>query len=213
MNNEQRQGVAKTVTIAVLAMVIFVSGFFYKMTAASGELSPEFIAAHNAFLFENPRELPPFELVDKNGAPFTNDDLAGPWSLVFFGFTFCPDICPTTLGLLRQLHSELPAELQADTRIILASVDPARDTPEVLKQYLDFFNPEFQAVTGEFMPVYRFATALNMPFSKVPGGGKDYLVDHGGNIAILNGNGHYIGFMKTPLDPALMLSFYRALRK
>ena len=94
----------------------------------------------------------------------------------------------------------------------MASVDPARDTPEKLFDYMQFFNPDFIGVTGEFLDLHRFATELNSPFSKVPGGGEDYQVQHGANIAIINPNGHYVGFFRSPLELSKMNLTYKSLR-
>ncbi len=196
---QRKRGIHITVAVIVLAAVTFVGGFFWAFTRER-VLSPEELQANGALLFERARQLPDFSLVNDKAEPVTRAWFEGQWDIVFFGYTFCPDICPTTLATLKQYYEQLPAEEQAQTRIVLASVDPARDSASQLNQYLQFFHPAFRGVTGEFLEVYRFATGLGAPFKKAPGGGENYLVDHSGNVAIVNPAGHFVGILKSPVS-------------
>ena len=131
---------------------------------------------------------------------------------MFFGYTFCPDICPTTLAELRQLKKLLPAETQANLQILMVSVDPQRDNAEQLKLYLEYFDPEFVGLTGELTDIQTLSNALSIPF--IPGDSSQprYTVDHSGNLAIISPDGRQYGFIRAPLDvkkiaeqlPALM---------
>ena len=94
----------------------------------------------------------------------------------------------------------------------MVSVDPARDTVSVLAEYVPYFNPDFIGVTGDFLDVHRFATALNTPFRKVAGQGENYQVDHSANVVLINPRGDYHGFFKAPLDLAKMKTTYRSAR-
>jgi protein SCO1/2 len=117
------------------------------------------------------------------------------------------------MALLNQFYQQQKNEqFGDDLQIILVSVDPARDTPEKLYSYVRFFNQDFIGLTGEFLDIHRFATQLNIPFNKVPGGGDNYSIDHSGNIAIINAKGHYVGFFKTPLDVAKIKASYHSIR-
>ena len=164
------------------------------------------------YLLETPREIGEFALMDQNGDPFNQARIQGHWSLLFFGFTYCPDICPTTMTFLNQFVASLEDAEAEDTQVVMISVDPARDTPSQLASYVPFFNPDFIGVTGEFLDIHRFATALNTPFRKVSGAGDDYQVDHSSNVVLINPRGHYHGFFKAPLDLAKMKATYRAAR-
>jgi protein SCO1/2 len=196
---QRKRGIHMTVGAIVLVAAVFVGGFFWAFTRER-VLSQEELQANGALLFQTARKLPEFSLLNDKAESVTRDWFEGHWDIVFFGYTFCPDICPTTLATLKQYYEQLPAEQQAQTRIVLASVDPARDTAAQLNQYLAFFHPDFRGVTGEFLEVHRFATGLGAPFKKVPGGGKNYLVDHSGNVAIVNPAGHFIGLLKSPVS-------------
>jgi protein SCO1/2 len=94
----------------------------------------------------------------------------------------------------------------------MVSVDPARDSVEQLAGYVPYFNEDFTGVTGEFLDLFNFATRLNSPFRKVPGQGKDYVVDHSANVVLINPRGDYHGFFKAPLDLAKMKVTLRSAR-
>ncbi len=210
-SSEQRRGIWITVVAVALFSAVLVTGFVFKLTAPR-HLSMEELQVNNAWLFDRPRELSAFQLVDHDNKPFHLANLQGHWSILFFGFTFCPDVCPTTLAQLDEFYGKLPPQIAADTRVYLVSVDPARDTPERLKEYVTYFNPRFKGITGEFLALHQFATQLNSPFVKVPGGGENYQVEHSANIALVNPRGHYVGFLKAPHDISRMLLTYQAIR-
>ncbi|MEX1664137.1 SCO family protein [Zhongshania arctica] len=209
---KRNRGIRLTVLAIVSVGIILVSGFFYSFTRAR-VMTAEELKSQGAYLYENPRTLPNFTLENDRGERVTPSTFQGQWNLVFFGFTYCPDICPTTLAQLKAFYQELDPEVQADTQVWLASVDPARDTPEQLHSYLDFFHPAFRGITGDFLEIHRFATSLNIPFTKVPGGGSNYLVEHSANVALVNPKGHSVGFLKAPLELSKMKRAYLSIRQ
>jgi protein SCO1/2 len=214
-NNHQTQsqgrGVKITVAVVVLFIVAVIAMFVHRvqqpriMTVAEMKLN-------GAYVLDVPRKIGEFALIDQNGSLFTNDRLEGAWTLVFFGFTNCPDVCPTTMAFLNQLVESLDGTEAEDTRVVMVSVDPARDTPDVLSKYVPYFNPSFVGVTGEFLDVHRFATALNTPFRKTPGQGENYQVDHSANVVLINPRGDYHGFFRAPLELGKMKLTYRSIR-
>jgi protein SCO1/2 len=207
----RNRGITLTVVGVVVFMLVVVAGFVHRIgqprLMSDGELQ-----ANGLYLMDPPREFGDFALIDHRGAPFTPDAFKGRWTLVFFGFTNCPDVCPTTMAFLSQFIDELEGTEAEDTAVVMVSVDPARDTVEQLASYVPYFNPDFTGVTGEFLDLFRFATALNTPFRKVAGQGEDYQVDHSANVVLINPRGHYHGFFKAPLDLAKMKVTYRAAR-
>lgn len=209
----QRRGVRLTVILVIAFILVVVGSFVYRI-GQPRLLSRSELQINGLILLETPRSLGDFELRSHRGEPFTPADLSGKWSLVFFGFTHCPDICPTTMAFLDRLVGELDGtEAAEDLQVVMVSVDPARDTEAQLAEYVPFFNPDFTGVTGEFLDVFRFATNLNAPFRKVPGQGEDYQVDHSANVVLINPRGDYHGFFKAPLDLAKMKLTYRAAHK
>lgn len=212
LNRSQTRNVRLTVAGLLLLIAVIVGGFIHQISQPRVMTNSE-LKLNGAFMFDPPRALPAFELINHHGDRFTVDDLRGHWTLMFFGFTYCPDICPTTMAFLARLVGELEGlPEEKDTRVVMVSVDPARDTPARLAEYVPYFHPDFIGVTGEFLDIHRFATALNTPFRKVPGEGGDYLVDHSANVVLINPRGDYHGFFKAPLDLAKMKVTYRSVR-
>jgi len=140
-------------------------------------------------------------MTDQDGQPVAVDGLKDKWSLLFFGYTFCPDICPTTLAQLRQIKSELPPEAVNNLQIVLVSVDPNRDTPKQLKQYLGYFDPQFKGLTpSSIEDLQKLANAVSIPFIPADTSKPNYTVDHSGNLAVIGPDGHQRGFIRAPLN-------------
>lgn len=207
----QSRNIKLTVAALLLFITVIVAGFVHRISLPRVMTETE-MKINGLYLLETPRNFGEMALIDHNGEPFTRASLEGHWSLVFFGFTYCPDICPTTMTFLNDLMVGLEGTEVDDTRVVMVSVDPARDTVEQLAEYVPYFNPDFTGVTGEFLEIHRFATALNTPFRKVPGQGDDYQVDHSANVVLINPKGDYHGFFKAPLDQAKMKVTYRSAR-
>ncbi len=211
VTSKQSRGIKVTVLVIVLFMAVVVAGFVHRIQQPRVMTSAE-MKVNGLYLLDTPRNFGEIKLIDHHGQAFTRERLQGKWSLVFFGFTYCPDICPTTMSFLNEFVSQLEGTEADDTEVVMVSVDPARDTVEQLAGYVPYFNPDFIGVTGEFLDVHRFATALNTPFRKVPGQDENYQVDHSANVVLINPKGDYHGFFKAPLDLAKMKVTYRSAR-
>ena len=207
----QSRNIKITVAAILVFITVIVGGFVYRIQQPRVMTATE-MKVNGLYLLETPRNFGEINLVDHHGEAFTRDRLEGGWTLVFFGFTHCPDICPTTMAFLDKFMGQLEGTEVEDTQVVLMTVDPARDTVEQLAEYVPYFNEEFLGVTGEFLDVHRFATALNTPFRKVPGQDENYQVDHSANVVLINPRGDYHGFFKAPLDQAKMKVTYRSAR-
>ena len=153
----------------------------------------------SAFIIPIPGALPEFSLLDQSGAPVNADTFRGQWDLVFFGFTNCPDICPTTLQILANAKRELRAAgLETLPRIVLVSVDPERDTPEMLGRYVDYFGAGNLAVTGDLEEITKLTAALGIYFEKVPTDDGNYGVDHSAAVLVLDPNGEFSALFSAP---------------
>jgi protein SCO1/2 len=133
-----------------------------------------------------------FSLKDQNGAAVTKASLVGKPSLIFFGFTFCPDICPTTLANTTALLAKVP-EAGPAVGVYFVSVDPERDTPEVMKSYLSSFDPRIRGLTGELSEISKLTKSLGIYFAKVDTGGGSYSVDHSALTVLLDSHGQFFG--------------------
>lgn len=149
----------------------------------------------------------PFSLVDQNGARTTDASFAGKYRIVYFGYTYCPDVCPTDLALitagLKAFEGKDPA-LAAKVQPVFVSIDPARDTPARLKQYLGDFHPRLIGLTGTPAEIAAVARGYGVPYSK-EGSGTDYLMNHGNQVYLMGPDGAPIALMpteagKTPAD-------------
>jgi protein SCO1 len=158
------------------------------------------------------RPLPDFSLVDQTGAPFDKNRLRGHWSLVFFGFTHCPDVCPTTLAMLAQVEKKIAAAPPAVApQIILVSVDPERDKPEQLAQYVKFFSPTFTGVTGPVAAIDDFTRVLGIPVARTPLPNGDYTVDHSAAILLFDPEAALHALFSGPHSADAIAADYRRI--
>jgi protein SCO1 len=140
----------------------------------------------------------PFSLVDQNDKPFTDADLKGKWQLVFFGYTHCPDVCPTTLNDLSLALDQL-GDAKSKVGIVLISVDPERDTPAVLKSYVESFGGPVEALTGSPQAVAQAAKDYKVYYAKQPRTDGGYDMDHSALIYIMDPQGRFTATF-TPDD-------------
>ena len=207
----QSRNIKLTIAGLLLFITVIVAGFVYRVSLPRIMTASE-MSANGLYLLETPRNIGEFVLIDHHGNPFNPGRLEGQWTLVFFGFTHCPDICPTTMTFLNTFLESLEGTEAQDPQVVMVSVDPARDTVQQLADYMPYFNPDFIGVTGEFLDIHRFATKLNTPFRKVMDEDGSYQVDHSSNIVLINPRGDYHGFFRAPLDLAKMKVTYRSAR-
>jgi protein SCO1/2 len=132
----------------------------------------------------------PFRLVDQNGKTVTDADLKGKWSLVYFGYTHCPDACPTALNDIAIALDQLGPKREA-VRSVFITVDPERDTPEVLKDYVASFDAPILALSGSPEEIARAAKAYRVYYAKHPEPGGDYSMDHSSVIYVMDPEGRF----------------------
>jgi protein SCO1/2 len=172
-----------------------------------GPSRPDAPALKTVTLLPSAREIPAFQLRQSDNTPLVKGELAGHWTLAFLGFTFCPDVCPTTLAELAQAQKQwesLPESTRP--RVLFISVDPERDTPGKAGEYAHAFHPDTLAATADIPALEKFATSLGFVFMKVPGktfeqNPSDYSVDHSANLAVLDPQGNLAGIIRPPFQP------------
>jgi protein SCO1/2 len=146
-------------------------------------------------------------ITDHRGQAVTAAALAGRWSIVFFGFTYCPDVCPVTLSVLNRAIADLPEP----PRVMLVSLDPKRDTPARLGDYLAAFNPDYVGLTGRARDIQNLADALGMAFVRIPGLTRgDYSYDHAIDLVVLDPSAAHAGYIKTQ-DPEALRQIFQSL--
>jgi cytochrome oxidase Cu insertion factor (SCO1/SenC/PrrC family) len=152
----------------------------------------------------------PFALVDHTGTPRTDAQFRGKLLLLYFGFTFCPDVCPTDLrsiGLALERLGKSGEEVQP----LFVTLDPDRDTPQRLADYVPFFHARLIGLTGDVRSIEQAAHAYKVFYEKVPTGGKGYTVDHSGYIYLMDRAGQYLGFFPPGTPPERMADVIRPL--
>ena len=172
------------------------------------------LALATGTVIQPPRPLPDVALVDQHGAPFSVDRLQGRWHLMFFGFTHCGDICPTTLALLAATTkslSDVPAEQRP--QVVFVSVDAKRDTPDVIAKYLGNFDASFIGITGTQADLDAFTGALGVPSGIRMFDNGSYAVDHSAAILATNPNGQLRALFSPPHTVATLATDVRELLK
>jgi protein SCO1 len=142
----------------------------------------------------------PFALIDHTGTPRTEADFRGKLLLVYFGFTYCPDVCPTDLQAIGLALDQLGADGE-DVQPLFITVDPERDTPQLLADYVRMFHPRLVGLSGDANAIRQAARAYKVYYAKVATAGDDYTVDHSGYIYLMDRAGQYLGFF-PPGTPA-----------
>lgn len=187
-----------TIASCITVMIVAVALYINKMTVQV-PLSKEQLKDLGLYLMEPARSLGSFNLIDTDHNEFLVKNFEGKWNILFFGFTFCPDICPITMSMLANIEKEMDLEELDKIRIYMVTVDPDRDKPDQLKTYLKNFSDNFTGLTGALDQIYNFATKVNAPFTPISKSSDPYYtVDHTGSIIVIDPNGNYAGFFRAP---------------
>ena len=182
----------KNFFIAILLGVALAAGIF----VASNLNRPAEV--QKAFIIPLPDQLPEFSLLDQFDNPVGANIFDDEWSLVFFGFTNCPDVCPTTMQLLSRVKNELATMQKTAPRIVLVSVDPERDTPELLGRYVNYFGEDNLGLTGELAEIKKLTGALGIYFEKTSVDDANYSVDHSAAVIVINPDGQFSALFSAP---------------
>lgn len=197
-----------TLIIAAIAITagIWAAQVLLKRTPQVDELA--------ATRFPVARQLEPFSLVDHKGNTFDNAALRDHWSFLFFGYTHCPDVCPTTLSVLNSVAGKI-ADTRAPARFVLVTVDPQRDTPEQLAGFVSYFNSNFIGVTGTDREIEKLTRQLGIMHMRVadennPG---SYQVDHSATVLLIDPHGNYHAVFTPPLSADAIADDFRKMQQ
>jgi protein SCO1/2 len=185
-------------SIAIVALIALASGFLISWLISNNQ---SFELKSGLWFGEQARALPQFELVDHHGEKFGNDNLIGKWNLMFFGYTHCPDICPTSLQTMNNMVNAIDdSDVRNAIKVYFISVDPARDKPANLASYVTYFNPTFIGATAEMEKLTTLTRPLGIAHQihKKSEDDVSYEVDHSGAIVLINPAGEYAGLFSAP---------------
>lgn len=178
-----------------LVITAFIGGTIFMVLAFNGPRHPP----EHATVLPQTLALPQFSLLDQRGRTFDRASFSGHWSLVFFGFTHCPDICPATLQQLAIASNRLKSDGETDLpRIVLISVDPERDTPETLAAYVAHFDADISAVTGLPDELRKLTSALGIYFEKSLKDDGAYGIDHSTVVIVVDPNAEFHAVFRAP---------------
>ena len=174
----------------------FVTGIYFAGSNRSAS-SPNI----TGLLWPDPPKLGTFSLIDAQGNAFTEQELRGRWTLVFFGFTNCPDICPTTMAILNEVYSrvQMNEEVLGKIQILFVSVDPERDKAETLESYIGYFNSDFIGATANKENLEQFTRQFGIAYMKVKiPGSAAYSMDHTASILLIDPMLRFVGIFSRP---------------
>tara|TARA_B110000259_G_scaffold45423_1_gene52657 strand:+ start:9452 stop:10072 length:621 start_codon:yes stop_codon:yes gene_type:complete len=187
--------------IAVVALVLGLGGSWFAQNSKPIKLEV------GRWFGEQARTLVDFELRDQNNQPFGEKQLKGKWSLLFFGYTHCPDICPISLQAMAEMMKAIDDKhVREDLQVAFISVDPARDTPALLKSYVEYFNPSFIGATAVLPELKKLTASIGIAhkLEKKSDEQESYLVSHSGAIVLLNPQAEFSGLFSAPHDALAM---------
>ena len=199
----------------IAVFIATVLALFINKLTTPRVLSTNELLVNGLFMFEEPKKISDFSFYSANGVEFTKDDLQGKWTLMYFGFTRCPDECPTTMYQIKKLinvlrEKDFPLD---DKQWVLVSIDPERDTPEDIDKYAKGFDVDFIGVSNIRPMLLSLATQLSVNNVMPSEDSMDHshLDNHVNNIILLNPNGDFAGVFRPPFDISRLSLTYQSV--
>jgi protein SCO1 len=212
--------VSRRVSMAIVVAIVLLAAaaaLVWRSVQTTPAQQPHFVeVVNNAYILPKPDALASFKLVKHDDTPFDNDSLKGRWSFLIFGYTYCPDFCPTALVVFTEIHGLLTQRPEGarDVQFVMVSVDPERDTTALLKEYVPQFNREFIGVTGAPAEIARLAESVGAVYAKVPGSSeRNYLIDHSTAVLLVNPQGKLQGVFAAPHVAKNMVQGFLKIRE
>jgi protein SCO1 len=195
----------RLILVTVAGAAAFGAGLGGYLVSRSSGTAPG-VTPPEGLLWPQVRPLPAVDLVSHVGQPFVTDDFRDTWSLVFFGYTSCPDICPMTLAYLNQVQQRLRGDARfSRMRTVFVSVDPGRDSPQKLREYVSHFNEDFIGLTGDPAQLQLLTRALGATYLiEEPDTSGRYLIHHSAAIFLISPEAEFAGVLTGPHEPAAL---------
>lgn len=209
--NTQQRNIRVTVVLLLAFVALLLIGLVWRVQQPKLLPAAE-LESYGAVIFDVSRVLRDFSLLDETGKPADKTVLQGKWSVLFYGFTHCPDVCPATLAELNQVQRQFVEQgISEKWQVMMIAVDHERDKPERLRPYLNYFNPAFKGLTGADESLQQLAGDTNAAYGKIYSEGGSYTVDHSSQLVLINPKGDYAGFIKGPAQAARVAPVLRSL--
>ena len=197
------------ITIILSALIAMAGGIWLGQSTEveRGDLKPAII---QGAIYPQAKHIERFELQNQLVETVTKSDFLNHWSLIFVGYTNCPDICPTTLSVMNQVKEYLTEQKIQAPKIVFLSIDPERDTPLHIKRYVEYFDKDFTGLTGTQAQITQISQNLNAVFRKAPGADGEisednYLMDHSSALMLINPQGNLQSILTAPHLPGTII--------
>ena len=211
---------SKNIKISLFLIVLFMTAvqflFINKLTTPRYLSAPELLV-NGFYVFPESKAFSDFALMTANNKTINQDDLKGKWTLMYFGFTRCPDECPVAMSLIRNLYTTLEKKEfdLSDKQTILVTIDPENDSPEIVDKYAKAFNQDFIGARGNRPMLLSLATQLNVMVIEPPVNHQhhsiDHLEKHTYNILLIDPQGKFFGFFRPPFDEEKFLLTFQSV--
>jgi protein SCO1/2 len=198
--------------IIITALCALLAGVWFGYSSEENRQNMGLTDQIQGMILTPPKIIDPFELTDHHGQPLTNKTFKDRWSLLFIGYSQCPDVCPAALTTLKSVHTLMQEQELETPAVIFISIDPERDTPEILRQYVTYFNDDFIAATSANTKVLdKLADNLSIYYRKVPGmsgdiKNDDYLMEHSAAFLLINPDGQLQSYLTAPHTPMQIIN-------
>ena len=210
--NSLRFGIMMT----TVALATIVAGLWLAASDRENDSRAMLLPDRVMTLFPDPKPLTPFALTDQQNRVFDLSRLKGKWSFLFFGYTHCPDVCPTTLAVLARARDNIAKTTAGteDVQFVFISVDPNRDSASKLRQYVDYFDAAFLGVTGDNAEIGNLAGQLGAAYQvEITPGLENYPVYHSTAVFLVDPRAQYHAMFTPPLDAETISRRFEVLRK
>ncbi len=206
----------------IVAVVSLAAGLWFGQDKGETAIKPAVI---QGAIYPLAKNIQDFNLLDQNSHDISKQNFLNHWSLIFIGYTHCPDVCPTTLAVLNQVDEFMVQQNIMPPQMVFLSIDPERDTVDVMKPYINYFNKKFIALTGSINEIKKLTQQLNAVYRKAEGASgdinnDDYLMDHSSALMLINPDGNLQSILTAPHTPANIIDsiinsqmYYEAINK
>ncbi len=202
---------SRTVLLMLLAVFTVIVGSWLARSLNGHEPQDDIPSDLKSALLPEPLPLTAFKLTDQHGRVFDLDRLKGKWTFMFFGYTLCPDVCPTTMTVMKNIATVLERDpRQIESQFVFVSIDPERDKPESLGGYVEYFNPDFIGITGNQAQLDVLGRQLNIEARRIEGDtSANYLLSHTSSIMLFDPRARWYADFSPPHERASIIErFY-----
>lgn len=217
MSADKKSSIKKFILLVCIGAISLVVGLWTSQQILVTNNDTKVPKNLDATVLPNARPLVEFNLFDQNKETFSPAQLKGQWSFLFFGFTNCPDVCPTTLKVMQSMWKTLPTKMgdKGHPKLYFVSVDPDRDKAETLKQYVQYFNPEFNGVTGKLDELDKLTHQIGILYGydeKENGDDIEYIVNHSAQLILVDPKGRMRAVISPPHDAKTIAANFQTIR-